>query len=96
MYMYQNKWFPKQSNPEASRKTYIDCFKNITVNFNSQMRLTLGKYKGGVEYHPPRGFSEFFLSDPTSAPEVFSSRSLILLAHFETSLGIIGCYGYEI
>ena len=54
--MYQNKWFPKQSNPEASRKTYIDCFKNITVNFNSQMRLTLGKYKGGVEYHPPQRF----------------------------------------
>ena len=35
-------------------------FKNITVNFNSQMRLTLGRTRGELNTTPFRGFSEFF------------------------------------
>ena len=42
------------------------------------------------------GGLSFFLEDKTSAPDVFSSCSFILCAHFETSLMIISFYGYEI
>ena len=45
---------------------------------------------------PPSGFLSFFLEDKTSAPDVFSSCSLIPRADFETSLLMVSCYGYEI
>ena len=38
----------------------------------------------------------FFLKDKTSAPNVFSSCSLIPRAHFETSLVMVNYYGNEI
>ena len=38
----------------------------------------------------------FFLEDKTSVPEVFSSCSFIPPAHFEVSLMMVSCYGYEI
>ena len=38
----------------------------------------------------------FFLEDKTSAPDVVSSCLLIPCAHFETSLVMVSCYGYEI
>ena len=46
---------------------------------------------------PPRKvFLSFFLEDKTSVPDVFSSCSFIPRAHFETSLVVVKCYGYEI
>ena len=41
-------------------------------------------------------FFSFFIEDKTSAPDVFSSCLFIPRAHFETSLVIVSCYGYEI
>ena len=38
--------------------------------------------EGGGGCYPRKGFSEFFLEDKTSAPDVFSSCSSILCAHF--------------
>ena len=46
---------------------------------------------GGVSF-----FWGFFLEDKTSAPEIFSSCSFIHCPHFETSLVMVSCYGYEI
>ena len=47
---------------------------------------------------PPPGFSEFFffLDGETSAFDDFSSYSLILRPHFETSLVMDSHYGYDI
>ena len=45
---------------------------------------------------PHKVFLSFFLEDKTSAPGVFSSCSFIPHPHFETSLVIVSCYGYEI
>ena len=50
----------------------------------------------GREVPPPWGFSEFFLNDKTSTPEVFCSCSFIPCAHFETSLVTVSYYDYEI
>ena len=65
--------------------------------------LTLGCIRGGkgegggVDATPPYGFSEFFfLEDKTAAPVIFSSCSFTLRAHFETSLVMLSCNGYEI
>ena len=38
----------------------------------------------------------FFQEDKTSAPDVFSSCSFILRAHFETSLVMVSYYGYDV
>ena len=46
--------------------------------------------------NPHKVFLSFFLKDKTSAPDVFSSCSLIPNADFETSLMMVSCYGYEI
>ena len=51
---------------------------------------------GGAGCHPTKFFLSFFLEDKTSAPDVFSSCSFIPCAHFETSLVMVSCYGYEI
>ena len=45
---------------------------------------------------PIRFFGVFFLEDKTSSADVFISCSFIPYAHFETSLVMISCYGYEI
>ena len=50
----------------------------------------------GREVPPPWSFSEFFLNDKTSTPEVFCSCSFIPRAHFETSLVTVSYYDYEI
>ena len=42
------------------------------------------------------GFSEFFLEDKASAPDVFSCCSFIPRPHIETSSVMFSCYGYEI
>ena len=60
---------------------------------------TLGRTRGregGCHPPAPIRFSEFFLEDKTSVPDVFSSCSFIPRAHFETSLVMVSCYGYEI
>ena len=44
----------------------------------------------------PPSFLGFFLEDKTSAPDVFSSCSFILRAHFETSSVMVRYYGYEL
>ena len=56
--------------------------------------LTLGRTRGG--WIPPTHmvFLSFFLEDKMSVPDVFSS--LIPRAHFETSLVMVSCYGYDI
>ena len=62
--------------------------------------LTPGRTRvGGGGCHPPpphKVFLSFFLEDKTSAPDVFSSFSFIPRAHFETSLVMVSCYGYDI
>ena len=50
----------------------------------------------GREVPLPWSFSEFFLNDKTSTPEVFCSCSFIPRAHFETSLVTVSYYDYEI
>ena len=50
----------------------------------------------GAGFHPTKVFLSFFLEDKTSAPDVSSSCLFILWAHFETSLVMVSCYGYEI
>ena len=49
-------------------------------------------YKGG--WH--NVFRSFILEDKKSVPDVFSSCSFIPRAHFEISLVMVSCYGYEI
>ena len=66
--------------------------------------LTLGRTSGGEGgYHtllpspPPAScLWVFFLDDKTSAPDVFSICSFIPRALFETSLGMVSYYCYEI
>ena len=41
-------------------------------------------------------FLSFILEDKKSVPDVFSSYSFIPRAHFEASLVMVSCYGYEI
>ena len=41
-------------------------------------------------------FLSFFLDDKTSAPDVFSSYSIIPRSHFERSAVMVSFYGYEI
>ena len=61
--------------------------------------LTLGLTKGrGVDATPlpHKVFLSFFPEDKTSVPDAFCSCSFIPPAHFETSLVMVSCYGYEI
>ena len=59
--------------------------------------LTLGCTRGkGGGGHPHKVFLSFFVEDKTSAPDVFSSCLFIPHAHFETSLVMVSCYGYDI
>ena len=61
--------------------------------------LTLGRKGGrrGWMPHPPhKVFLSFFQEDKTSVPGVLSSCSFIPRSYFETSLVMVGCYGYEI
>ena len=51
---------------------------------------------GGWMSPPHKVFLSFFLEDKTSAPDVFSSSSLIPCADFETSSMVVSGYGYEI
>ena len=60
----------------------------IALFFYSENSLTLGR--------TTKVFLSFFLEDKTSARDVFSSCLFILWAHFETSLVMVSCYGYEI
>ena len=55
-----------------------------------------GEGGGGIHPLPPQGFLSFFLEDKTSVPDVFGSSSFIPRAHFETSLVMVICYGYEL
>ena len=64
-------------------------------------QVTLGRTRGGgggvvVDATPDKVFPSFFLEGKTSVPDVFSSCSFIPRAHFETSLVMVSCYGYEI
>ena len=51
---------------------------------------------GGVDdgCTPIRFSLSFFLENKISAPDVFSSRSFIPHADFESSLVMVSCYGY--
>ena len=51
-------------------------------------------YKWGEGLPPKWDFFIFFLDDETSAPDVLSSCSFILRAHFQTSLVTVSYYGY--
>ena len=44
---------------------------------------------------PDKIFLSFFLNDKTSVPDDCSSCSFIPRGHFETSLVMVSCYGYE-
>ena len=72
-------------------------FKTTRVNPWMYKGREGGGGGGWVDATPPYGFSEFFfLEDKTAAPVIFSSCSFTLRAHFETSLVMLSCYGYEI
>ena len=68
----------------------------ITKNILTALTLGCTGGKGGRGGHPHKVFLSFFVEDKTSAPDVFSSCSFIPHAHFETSLVMVSCYGYEI
>ena len=79
----------------------MNIYDKRNALFKTKLReLTLGCTRGreGGGWMPPlhKAFLSFFLEDKTSAPVVFSSCSLIPRAHFETSLVMFSCYGYEI
>ena len=50
---------------------------------------------GGYNPLPHNVFLSFFLEDKTSVPDAFTSCSFIPRSHFETSLVMVSCYGYE-
>ena len=59
-------------------------------------KLTLGRTRegwggggGGLIPHTPKGFF------PESVPDGFSTCSFISRSHFETSLVMDSCYGYD-
>jgi len=49
-----------------------------------------------VDATPSKVFLNFFLEDKTSAPDVFSSFSLIPRAHFDTSSVMVSFNDYKI
>ena len=73
------------------------CFTyGIFLDFDAVDYLTLGRTKG-VGWMPPphKVFLGFLLEDKTSAPDLFSSCSIIPCAHFESSLVMVSFY-YEV
>ena len=68
-------------------------FSPLSVILNPRTYKGLG---GGVDTTPVSFFFSFFLEDKTSAPDVLSSFLFIPYTHFETSLVMVSCYGYEI
>ena len=68
----------------------------LSFTSNSFANVNPRTYKGeGVGGAPHKVFLNFLLKNKTSAPEVFCRCSFILRAHFETSVVIVSCYGYE-
>ena len=64
----------------------------------TSQHLTIGRTRRGegAGCHAPKVFLRFLLEDKISAPDVFSSCWFIPCVHFEPSLVVVGCYGYEI
>ena len=69
-----------------SLKTQLYPFYNLNPRY----------VQGGWGVAFPKVFLSFLLGDKTSAPDVFSSFSLILRVHFESSSVMVRFYGYEI
>ena len=76
-----------QPNTADGPLIYIKFFKVLFFNFLFNPRTYKGWGEGVV--------LSFFLEDKTSAPDVFSSCSFILLAHFEKSSVMVSFFGYE-
>ena len=89
LYLFRHFLDLKSTVAFASMYTYI----NRLFNFSKPSDVQGG---GEEECHPPWNFLNFFLADKTSAPDVFSSCSFTPRAHFETSLVMVDCYGYEL
>ena len=70
----------------------FEFFTDILFRFLKFGMLTLGR----ITPSPHKVFLSFFLKNKTSVPDVFSSCSFIPHAHFETSLVIVSCYGYDL
>ena len=70
---------------------YLPCFYVKMMMMMIPNKPTDVQGGGGGVPHP-WGFSEFFLNDKTSAPEVFCSCSFIPRVHFETSLVMVSYY----
>ena len=68
-------------------------FISIEIMTQNSLHVFLGH---NLDATPTKVFLNFFLEDKTSVPDVFSSCSFIPRAHFETSLVMVGCYGYEL
>ena len=86
--------YPSDYDSKSNSKFNNDSDSDLVF----RIRLTLGHPggRGGGASHPPYGFSEIFLEDKTSVPEVFSSCSFIPCVLFKTSLVMVSCYGYEL
>ena len=80
---------------ELNRNIWFFC--SLPCHLNPR---TYKKGEGWLSLRPPpaplRLFRFFFQDDKTSAPDVFSSCSLIPRAHFETSLVMVSYYGYDV
>ena len=68
----------------------------FNLNWKDRYRLTFGRTGGWIPFLPHKVFPSFLLKDKKSVPYVFISCSFIPRAHFETSLVMVSCYGYEI
>ena len=68
----------------------------FNLNWKDRYRLTFGRTGGWIPFLPHKVFPSFLLEDKKSVPYVFISCSFIPRAHFETSLVMVSCYGYEI
>ena len=88
------KFSVAQSEISAKAGDGWTAFSLTQHNFCNEKKMVYG---GGCPPSPPhKVFLSFFLEDKKSVPNVFSSRSFIPGTHFETSLVMLSCYGYEI
>ena len=71
----------------------FEVFTDILFQFLKFGMLTLGRTMGGGEV---RVTGPSLLPHKVFLPGVFSSCSFIPRAHFELSLVVVSCYGYEL
>ena len=85
----------EQTASRSTNQSLSDLVKRATVCLVFVL-LTFGRTREGWMPTPHKVFLSFYLEDKTSAPDFFSSCSLITRTDFEMSLVMVSCYGYEI